>query len=1822
MIFKRTLSVVLCVIVIATVIPFGIFTSAQGNTINDVFDNVDKWEDIKANYYNTDSADIPEGVSSGVITLGGTDSKVLIPARAGKARQAYASVIKDGNWNTETALQSFKTSVYIEKSSSFANNNSVYVYLPVSKIKGANIAPYWAIEIQLHSNNGKLQWRFNQFKYDESKTYKCNEVPGSTYSPDISTDAFLDLEVSYDYSQIEDNKLTITATFKNGDEVVANASKSQTFEFTGAPSNESEYDEAAEIIKYNVFDNNFKVGFGSTATSKGARASDMYFGVFTADFAKSDLETAGEFEAKYQDLISLEKIEEETQADNLLICRNEYDKLTVGVKENISASFKQKIEKLYDDYFSDLVISKEDFSNSLMFGETWEILGGTPPIYHPGLSGEIPETVVTKENEFTVKDGVSAYLPEYRGTTRQRSVAVIKDKYCKENSQVKKYSIDIYPAKIGTYVYNPCIYFYYKDINNWARLKWEYSRTSDGKDGDGNTIYKKDKYGNDIYYFKMCYETYDGGEKTTTVNLINGIENFTFNDWYTVEIQYDYRDTYTDIKFFLVLDGYTLYSGKSTVFGMKKGEDFKVGIGAASASASSFATNSHTSEIYFSNLNIEWTLLEGEVDMKEINTFLTDFSDVLNSAANEERVLEAANRYFTLTDLSREYLNANHNALEILCTLCEKILDESGDAFQKNHKEILSKNVNDVTANDKIALYEALKAYNALNAVAKLKFYSEGELLRAMQGKTDERENEEDFSPFYDDFENGTEMWERAFTNSDRYVFETVTDPENSANKVLKASGYSVFHIPTNDFWPKSGKMVKVHLRMKHYSTNKLNMPYVLFSYKDIENYYTTYTRLPPFERLYYAAGYMGGVKFNGYKTNSDTVLDINGWIDVDITYSGTNASITFTDEKGNVFSMVSNYFEAGRLGLGYDVNASRRTDTNCYSGDTFFDDVYVEFVEGDWDDDEEITSVIPYNVGNVWYTGNDLVTVTGEKIGTAVSSLKVMRLPDSSFADYTKNYTYITETTFENNGKDYVVLGSKSNLDFTNADSIPFQHKSTESFQFILPENYKDGIYALEMTPVNPNEEKTVVLINKPRISAVIGDEGKIATRGGTIRIIGENLAPKGKATDLRVALKNLSGGEDYFLTPSVNEDDNYNLSVSVPTDLPYGEYAVFVYNGYGTNACWSAPGSIKIAESPRDSWPTRVFNVTDKKYGAVGDGTTNDTGAIYKALEDAEKNGGGVVYLPKGMYRVIYTLTIPENVVLKGDGSNVSMIIWTATKWQYGDLPQTLLATTKNVEIKGLTLRGTRAFNYVQTYGESTDVIYDFTNNENIYLTDINAYFWRRAGAPSNGGHSGYPTDEMSPAEIEVAIMAEMVGSYSLAINGSNVQLNGYKLNTDKQITSSACRAAYMYTEYLQIRNSEIMKGTIHGSCRTAAIIEDSKFGPDAPQFMSLSHAYVSRCTYFSQTQNNHEMFLNDHTPKVRKAVVQFIDDELATELGIASRSEYVKGKTFRFTNYTCGDDTLNGYVLTVAQGQGTGQVRPITDTFNVGKITYITIENEFAVNPNRNSFVFAQQPRASRTVVNNTFKDGGAVGTYGTAINEIYDNNTIEGSAAGFSYNTHFGVIWYLSVVNNLITADSWTHGETAGSDGNTAGHSTETRYYFYTISEYLTPDRAYLFRNNNSPNGAHFYMQISNTRGICDFVIQGNTIANTKYPFKTDTVKSDYTLFDGLTFYNNNFDDCEYDYSEGILNDMSNEANVNKLGDYCIGAIGESGDKAGQKLGDVNFDGKISVKDVAYIRYHIHGLLTLNEAAFAMADFDSDGQVTMRDALLIREYILSN
>lgn len=76
--------------------------------------------------------------------------------------------------------------------------------------------------------------------------------------------------------------------------------------------------------------------------------------------------------------------------------------------------------------------------------------------------------------------------------------------------------------------------------------------------------------------------------------------------------------------------------------------------------------------------------------------------------------------------------------------------------------------------------------------------------------------------------------------------------------------------------------------------------------------------------------------------------------------------------------------------------------------------------------------------------------------------------------------------------------------------------------------------------------------------------------------------------------------------------------------------------------------------------AWVRRYSGALNVRwYGAVGDGSTDDTAALQAAIVAAETDNGGVIFLPAGTYKITTKLDISEQrVSMYGEGGDVSII------------------------------------------------------------------------------------------------------------------------------------------------------------------------------------------------------------------------------------------------------------------------------------------------------------------------------------------------------------------------------------------------------------------------------------------------------------------------------------------------------------------------------------------------------------------------------------
>ncbi len=214
-------------------------------------------------------------------------------------------------------------------------------------------------------------------------------------------------------------------------------------------------------------------------------------------------------------------------------------------------------------------------------------------------------------------------------------------------------------------------------------------------------------------------------------------------------------------------------------------------------------------------------------------------------------------------------------------------------------------------------------------------------------------------------------------------------------------------------------------------------------------------------------------------------------------------------------------------------------------------------------------------------------------------------------------------------------------------------------ALKVVLPETAPPGIFSLE---VGGGEVVRTVLVNAPQPWWARGAQRLEATPGEDLRVFGLGLGWQGVEEALagtppgsprtRLVLKG-----DRTIELAVKEADLYSIRAPLPAGMDPGAYEVWIHNGCGGPAGWArCPEPLQVRVSA--PWPDREFNVL--RFGARGDGVAEDDAPVQRAIDEAGRSGGGVVWFPSGQYRFNRPLRIPRRVLLRGAGRDSVLLHW----------------------------------------------------------------------------------------------------------------------------------------------------------------------------------------------------------------------------------------------------------------------------------------------------------------------------------------------------------------------------------------------------------------------------------------------------------------------------------------------------------------------------------------------------------------------------------
>jgi len=235
------------------------------------------------------------------------------------------------------------------------------------------------------------------------------------------------------------------------------------------------------------------------------------------------------------------------------------------------------------------------------------------------------------------------------------------------------------------------------------------------------------------------------------------------------------------------------------------------------------------------------------------------------------------------------------------------------------------------------------------------------------------------------------------------------------------------------------------------------------------------------------------------------------------------------------------------------------------------------------------------------------------------------------------------------------------------------------------IPAGQTPGLYAIWVSDGSNFSAPTFV--NQARAWGTNDLCGLEVDSGRVFRLFGRNLSVAGATP----AVYFVQGGTSLAATVTPANSDAYMLEVTAPTGLTPGvAYDIHIRNGHGADyGETTLPYSLTARLSTTDPFglgvpwgadfpfAANVYNVTNDPrltLHAIGNGTTDDAPAIQHAINVANAAGGGVLYFPTGVYKILgpastnaASIGLKSNVVFKGDGADESILRITETS-QYG--------------------------------------------------------------------------------------------------------------------------------------------------------------------------------------------------------------------------------------------------------------------------------------------------------------------------------------------------------------------------------------------------------------------------------------------------------------------------------------------------------------------------------------------------------------------------
>jgi Pectate lyase superfamily protein len=535
----------------------------------------------------------------------------------------------------------------------------------------------------------------------------------------------------------------------------------------------------------------------------------------------------------------------------------------------------------------------------------------------------------------------------------------------------------------------------------------------------------------------------------------------------------------------------------------------------------------------------------------------------------------------------------------------------------------------------------------------------------------------------------------------------------------------------------------------------------------------------------------------------------------------------------------------------------------------------------------------------------------------------------------------------------------------------------SDEALKFVVPESLEPGLFCYRIQTASGDVRG---VLNLPDVWWVLGDQGASASPGGELRLYGKNFIP---GPQDRWPLE-LVGEQTYKLFAT---GDRYHGVVKLPADLLPGSYKVRLVTDH--LIADQNHQEVSLTVKKREPWPDKIFNV--RELGAEGNGEKDDTDALEKALSACAENHGGVVFFPRGRYKLTRPINIPPYTILRGEGQELVNLLWP----DVAAPPHEWIAGSHHFAIEDMTLYCTNYLKFI-TADKSDSAL----GNVRVERIRIRASMFMGRLTP----------DQLSDRTKALVKAGHKDGSWLLDLGGENNRVSECDF-----LAAGGC-VALTHCRYSRINHNTLgigragMGGTVVIGGIGLDLSENLYDGRDLATGNGAGGLGYGNLTNLYLAGNQFKMIQGWN----REAVTS--DAPGGYYLGkLLARSD-----TEFSLDHPAGPNLkdLIGSALFVIDGKGKGQWREVK-AYQDG---VVHLERPFDVAPDATS-VATIVPQIRRWIVTaNDFSDTGvAVQFYGSSLDCIASRNTMSRACGYVNYARNYHGLqpsWNIQWLNNKI------------------------------------------------------------------------------------------------------------------------------------------------------------------------------------------------------------